>query len=69
MSWPSTDFECEIQDELDELRARNKLLEAIAAAARSVYVYHTHLATCGCEICKSFAALDLAEKAKEEEEL
>ena len=29
MSWPSTDFEVEIQNELDTLRARNEKLEAL----------------------------------------
>lgn len=37
MSWPGTDFEVEIQNELDELRARNKLLENVAAAARACF--------------------------------
>ncbi len=65
MSWPSTDFEAEIQDELDRLRARNKLLEDVATAARDLVSQRRHHLwpsgagrLCSCAICRALASLD-----------
>lgn len=48
MSWPGTDFEVEIQNELDELRARNAKLEAFIDGLQN----HMHPEGGGCECCE-----------------
>ncbi len=50
MSWPSTDFEVEIQNELDKLRARNLKLESFVSDVSS----HLHPEEADCECCREF---------------
>jgi len=56
MSWPATDFECAVQDELDALRARNEKLEKFHEDVVAILKSRT----CRIAYCKFCAEMAMA---------